>query len=145
MIPDKAPDIIDTIDGAIEDWTTSADAMRWRPPGAEEPAPPTPPRVLFVINGVNEPRPAITAADLEAMGERLREIGRAYTEMFTRAWEAAAPAFARLGETARTLAEYLERAEGHGPATRKAASPRVPPYRDNRPRWQSPYGPRGRR
>ncbi|OHV46625.1 hypothetical protein BBK14_01900 [Parafrankia soli] len=138
-------DIIGLIDGAIEDWTTSADAMRWRPPGAEEPAPPTPPRVLFVINGVNEPRPAITAADLEAMGERLREIGRAYTEMLTRAWEAAAPALARIAQAAGELTENLERARGRGPATRKAASPRVPAYRDERPRWQTPYGPRGRR
>lgn len=43
-------DIIAAIDGAIEDWTTSSDAMRWTPdPPRSKPLPPPAPRRRTVI------------------------------------------------------------------------------------------------
>lgn len=138
-------DIVGLIDGAIEDWTPSVDAMRWRSPEAEEPAPPTPTCTLFMINGINEAQPATMSEVRQWMSVRLRAITDTYVQALVRVREAAEPTFVRCVQAVREAAENLERARDPAPATRRPASLWVPAYRDDRLRWQSPYGPRGRR
>lgn len=145
-MPDR-PDILDLIDSAIEDWETSDDAMRWAPDVKTD--------VVAVAgrqHGIRRITPddfaALTPAQVEEIGECMREAARAYTETMRRVLEAWRPAVVKFGQALRQVAEAVEAVEGAvgaGPATRTAVSPRVPTYQDARPRWQSPYGPAGRR
>lgn len=63
-------DILDTIDGALADWTTSGDAMRWSPePGTMSQRTPPTAALHFVI--IDE-----THAFTQAMREMIKSLAR---------------------------------------------------------------------
>lgn len=154
MTGDRSADVLDLIDGAIDDWT-SADAMRWRPAKANQPS-----KALTLADHMRRDRNRcalvandpirldlrhIPPAQIDAFLESVREAGRTYAEAMRAVFEAWLPTFARIGKVVTDLAEALEGTDGTGPATRSTVTPRVPSYQDTRPRWQTPYGPARRR
>lgn len=126
-------DILDTIDGAIDDWTTSLDAMRWTPTGARARQP--------------------TADDyMRACEQMARLVGQAAGEMWSTLVEAcrmlgaaAREAWSQIAKMAPQITEFARALDPEEAATLGGMSPNIPLYRDQRPRWQSPYGPARRR
>ncbi|TDC34201.1 hypothetical protein E1211_17795 [Micromonospora sp. 15K316] len=93
-MPTPAPSILDTIDNAIADWETSADAMRWTPEAPEQPT-------GLVIHTPTLEQLA-TAAQIAAAGDVFARIG-AHFEQIRRALEPAWRALAPLVEADREL------------------------------------------
>src|SRR4029453_13631754 len=144
-------DVIDTIDNAIDDWKTSSDAMRWRPRGGAPPAPPMarrwwgrPPYVV-TIRASGWPGMTMTAvpSGYTAAGRRplLRRGFRPADIVLDEAWPVHPgqrldlTAHVNLGSPVAPPTPAPPAPAAHG-----VVSPRVPTYRDSRPRWQSPYG-----
>jgi hypothetical protein len=81
-VSDRQKEVLSSIDaaldGALDDWSVSGDAMRWNPDG-EEPCTCT----IAEPCGQHIPyRPDSFAADLARLGDATREIGRAIAEQF---------------------------------------------------------------
>lgn len=136
MLPEVRSDILATIDGAIEDWQVSGDAMRWTPE-APEPAPAlsaaeTPAWRRFQANDLGGRQMAVHRAALA--------YGTAYAtalpgvEGFT---DALGTALTRSAEVFREHADVVQTVLDDTQAA-------IKPLPD-RPAYVSPYGPPPRR
>ncbi len=138
---DRTQHVIDAIDGALDDWDVSGDAMRWRPEPEPEPTrltwQPTlvPPEITIDWRPASPPRNHVhthvsfhaTAGAAVAHGEALRRAAEMMSMHFPREaarWAIAALAEADTGpppqddsetETPRTCALRLRRERGTGP------------------------------
>lgn len=147
-MPEPQGDVLALIDGAVRDWETSGDATTPADPARSRPVP-----VLIAVARAERERErwrAIAAGDLSLVtpadvGLAVETWG-AIVETWGAIRDAVIEQCRQMGEALLRLKPALEEfAQAFaGPAeaaTRAAASPRVPTYRDARPRWQSPYGP----
>jgi hypothetical protein len=83
-----ATDILDVIDGALADYATSDDAMRWMPPDSRAPEPIAAPPVTVDIRLNVEP----FAAELQRVGEALIAAMQPWAEAFGKLFRELAPA-----------------------------------------------------
>lgn len=81
--------ILDTIDNAISDWGTSADAMRWTP----EPPSPTPGPLIIVPTMDDLARAARLAADFERVRVHMTAIATQFAEAMMGVGAALRPLF----------------------------------------------------
>lgn len=160
----RSEDILAQIDDTLDDWTVSGDAMRSRPPAEREVVGPrlwiapagTGPRddgwedvghVHSIDFNIEPPRidPEFQRRWQElqnylarAAVERARlaqQVMEAFTQAFTESLEAVLP---RIEEAGQAIADCAK-------AVEQAAPPQPPGRRNDRPAWQSPYGPSQRR
>lgn len=97
--------------------------MRWQPEKPAADRAPTPSIHIVQMRVYMDDFAAQWAQLAAQMNEAFRHVGEQ---------------FSRMAPVIKELAEALDESK---PATHGATSPRVPAYRDSRPRWQSPYGP----
>ncbi|MFZ3592280.1 hypothetical protein [Streptomyces sp. BH104] len=159
----KADDILNQIDQALDDWTSS-DAMRSRPAGDAETEAAT--DGIVATSGQIWLAPVGTEIGDDGWrqfeGVRTIEIVEtldttAELEAFTRSFQAAAQASASafrqgLEAVAHSLQQMQDGFQGsewadtNGNPVQPPERPRPPlPRRDGRPAWQTPYGPARRR
>lgn len=106
--------VLDSIDGAIRDYETSSDAMRWRP-GGEREAEPAPPRSpWFDLSGATIVlnRPLATAPDVRQTTPLLSPsafTGSVSGPLYPQACEDLAAFGRALAETFRPLVEWASR------------------------------------
>lgn len=91
----------------------------------------------------------LTPREMREVEERLRphldEINRFLLDGFNDIRIEFAPVAENVLGGIREWDDYLSTVLGDEPAIRQTRAPRVPGYRDDRPRHESPYGPRARR
>jgi len=85
------PDILDSIDGALSDWHTSDDAMRWLPEHKREP------RAEGGERASMPPAAVTVSMDTEEFARALNEFAEAMTRVFRPVIEDTVKAFHGLG------------------------------------------------
>lgn len=121
---DRTSEVIEAIDGALSDWSTSGDAMRWVPPEGRTEPPVEPAQVLWLMDDWVAAIAAATSQYLEevvvafdALGAALRDAGVLVDELSVEL------------EDPKSRALRLRQARNTGPAQRMRAPRHLPPGR----------------
>lgn len=120
---DRQNDVLAAIDGALDDWTVSGDAMRWQPPGVER-------QTILDAAGVElADWQRNFLASFEAVGHAALQVGHRSGERFAEASRSAAH---QIAETAGIPPWVLGFGEPPEPPTPEEFRRRALEHRQNR-------------